>query len=92
MNLQAISQTFAQTLEIKKVEFHPPVYGNHDVSVFFYFPYNKLLVIYCMSMDVYKRLNAENFWGYLYTTFYLPVEASDIIEAEAEAEDKKCPF
>lgn len=80
--MQTISQTFAQTLEINKVEFHPPVYGNHDVSVFCYFPFGKLLAIYCMSMDVYKRVNAENFWGYLYTTFHLHIEASDIIEAE----------
>lgn len=84
MNLQKISQTFAQTLEIKEVEFHPPVYGNHDVSVFCYFPFGKLLAIYCMSMDVYKRVNAENFSGYLSTTFHLHIEASDIVEAEAE--------
>lgn len=82
MNLQTISQTFAQTLEIKKVEVHPPVYGKHDVSVFCYFPFGKILAIYCMSMDVYKRVNAENFSGYLSTTFHLPVMASDLQESK----------
>ena len=92
MNLQAISQTFAQTLEIKQVEFYPPNYGNHDVTFYCYFPYAKLLAVYGISIDAYHRLNVKDFYGLLSVTFHLPVEASDIIEAEAEAEDKKCPF
>lgn len=82
MNMQTISQTFAQTLEINKVEFHPSNYGSHDVTVYCYFPYAKLLAVYGMSKDAYDRLNVESFYGLLSVTFHLPVEASDIIEAE----------
>jgi hypothetical protein len=84
MNLQTISQTFAQTLEINKVEFHPSNYGNHDVTVYCYFPYAKLLAVYGMSKDTYDRVNVQMFYGLLSVTFHLPIEPSDIIEAETE--------
>ena len=89
MNLQTISQTFAQTLEINKVEFHPPVYGNHDVSVYCYFHFTKLLAIYGLSHQVYEKLNVNAFYGFLSVTFHLPIEPSDIIEAE---KTPVCPF
>lgn len=78
MNFQTISQTFAQTLEVNKVEFHPSNYDSHDVTVYCYFSYAKLLAIYGMSKDAYYRLNVENFYGFLSVTFHLPVMASDI--------------
>lgn len=92
MNIQAISQNFAQTLEINRVEFYPSNYGGHDVTVYCYFPYAKLLSVYGMSKDTYDRVNVKTFYGLLSVTFHLTVEPADIIEAEAEAEDKKCPF
>ena len=83
MNIQTISQTFAQTLEIDKVEFHPSSYGRHEVTVYCYFPFGKLLAVYCMSKDTYDRVNVETFYGLLSITFHLPVQPSDIIEGEA---------
>ena len=89
MNMQTISQTFAQTLEINKVEFHPPTYGSHDVSVYCYFPYAKMLAIYGMSQGVYDRVNVQTFFGLLSVTFHLPITDADIAEAEAVP---VCPF
>lgn len=88
MNLQAISQTFAQTLEINRVEFYPPNYGAHEVSVYCYFPSGKLLAIYGMSQEVYDRVNVQTFFGLLSVTFHLPITDADIIEAE----QVNCPF
>lgn len=87
--MQTISQTFAQTLEINKVEFYPSNYGRHDVTVYCYFPYGKLLAIYAMSKDTYDRVNVQTFYGLLSVTFHLPIEASDIIEDETVP---VCPF
>ena len=89
MNFKTISQTFAQTLEINKVEFHPSNYGSHDVTVYCYFPYGKLLAVYAMSKDTYDRVNIETFYGLINVTFHLPIEPSDIIEAENAP---VCPF
>lgn len=84
MNMLNIFKEFPETLQIDNIQVHPPSFGDHEVSVFCYFPSCKLLSIYCMSKEVYERINAHTFYGYLSTTFHLPITDADIIEAEAE--------
>lgn len=88
MNILPIDTTFEQTLQIDSINVMPSNYGNAEVSVYCYFPNLKQLYVYFMSMDVYKRMDVTTFYGYLKTVYHLPIEPSDIVEAETV----KCPF
>lgn len=81
---------FEHLMHILSVEVHPVSYGSHEVSVYCYFPYGKVLCIYQMSKEVADRLNVESFYGYISHTYHLSVENADIIEVENQG--KKCPF
>lgn len=83
MNILPIDTTFSQTLQIDSINVMPSNYGEAQVSVYCYFPNLKQLYVYFMSMDVYNRIDVSTYYGYLKTVFHLPVEASDIIEAES---------
>lgn len=85
-----IAHNFEHLLHIKSVEIHPVSYGNHEVTVYCYFPYGMTLCIYQMSKEVADRLDVTTFYGYLSHTYHLPITEADIIEAENET--KQCPF
>jgi hypothetical protein len=74
---------FEQHLSVLSIEIHPVSYGSHEVTVYCYFHYTMQLCIYQMSRDVCEKLDVTKFYGYLSHTYHLPVEASDIIEAES---------
>lgn len=68
-------------------------FGKHEVTVIFHYYGLNRIVFYLMPLDLYERCKHHYADQDLYKViFHMSVEPTDIIEAEAEAEDKKCPF
>lgn len=90
MKIQDICEQF-KTLEIKEIAINPFISistGKHDITAFFYYPNLKKMSIYLLSHETCKMLDTNKEY-FLKIVYHLPVEASDIIEAETVP---VCPF
>lgn len=91
MKIQDMCEQF-NAMEIKEIAVNPfiSVYTEkHEITAFFYYPNIKKLSIYLLSNDTFNVLD-ENSEYLIKVVHHLPIEASDIIEAEAES--VKYPF
>lgn len=92
MNINDIAATFTTkedqlvNLEIKSFLWC----GNfqHEVSVIFHYDYINKIVVYLMPLSLYEKCKDSYGDDNVKVIFHLPVEPSDIIEAETI----ECPF